>query len=169
MKNNFSGIFTDLADGGFKKIFRQIDQMGIKKGVDEMGIDKFVQQCALMAAGSGMITGVGGFATMLVGVPLDLINVITQQFRVTLAVTYHLTGRYEIRFDDLFKIVARSLKADTGMAVTKNVMEEVAAKMMLGVGSKTARKLIPVVGAVIGGSVNYLFIKRLAKSLLENA
>ncbi len=49
-----SGL-TDLASGGFKKIFSQINQLSIKQGVDEMGIDKFVNQCALMAAGSGVL------------------------------------------------------------------------------------------------------------------
>ncbi len=48
-----------MAKGGFKKIYNHIDQLGIKKGVDEMGIDKFVNQCALLAAGSGAVAGDG--------------------------------------------------------------------------------------------------------------
>ncbi|MBB6499137.1 hypothetical protein [Pedobacter cryoconitis] len=157
--------FKELSKGGFRQIFNQIDQLGIKKGVDSMGIDKFINQCALMAAGSGIITGVGGISTMAIGVPLDLANLITQQFRVTLAISYYNTGRYQIRFDDFFKIVASSLKADTGMVVSKNVMEEVAEKVLLNLGSRTAERLIPVFGAVIGGTVNYLFIKRVADNL----
>jgi len=121
----------------------------------------------LLAAGSGVITGAGGLSTMLIGVPLDMINVITQQFRVTLAISYHQTGSYQLRFDDFFKVVAGSLKVDTGMAVSKNVMEQVAEKLMVNVGSRTAQRLVPVVGAVIGGSVNYLFIKKVAASIKE--
>jgi hypothetical protein len=160
--------FKNLAKGGFKNIYSHIDQLGIKKGVDELGINKFVNQCALLAAGSGAMAGAGGLATMLVGVPLDMINLVTQQFRVTLAVNYHKTGRYEIRFNDFFKIVASSLKVDAGVTVTKNIMEEVAEKLLLNLGSKTAERLVPVVGAVIGGSANYLFIKRVARQLREN-
>jgi hypothetical protein len=100
-----------------------------------------------------------------VGVPLDLINLITQQFRVTMAISYHNTGKYELRFDDFFKLVAASLKVDAGMAITKNIMEEVAEKLMINIGSKTAERLIPVVGAAIGGTANYLFIKRVAATL----
>jgi hypothetical protein len=156
-----------LAAGGFQKIYEQIDQLGIKKGVDQLGINKFTTQCALLAAGSGAITGLGGITTMLVGVPLDIINLITQQFRVTMAIAYHRTGTYEIRFDDFFRIVASSFKVDAGMAVSKEMMEKVAERILLNVGSKAAERLVPVVGAVIGGTANYLFIKRIAGNLLE--
>ncbi|PST83100.1 hypothetical protein C7T94_10825 [Pedobacter yulinensis] len=156
-----------LSEGGFKQIFSRIDQMGIKKGVDEMGIERFVNQCALMAAGSGLVTGVGGLGSMLIGIPLDIINLITQQFRVTLAISYHQTGRYEIRFEDFFKIIARSLKADTKLALSKNIMEEVAERLLLSVGSKTYQRLVPIVGGIVGGAVNYYFIKGVAKTLQQ--
>lgn len=165
ISTGFKEGFSQLSKGGFQKIFNQIDQLGIKKGVDQMGIDKFINQCALMAAGSGVITGAGGLTTMLIGIPIDMINLITQQFRVTLAISYHNTGKYELRFEDFFKIVASSLKVDVGMSMTKNIMEEVAEKLMLNIGSKTAERLIPVVGAVIGGTANYLFIKRVAAAV----
>ncbi|HEY0175651.1 MAG TPA: hypothetical protein VGC08_04690 [Pedobacter sp.] len=164
-RSDFKESFSNLSQGGFQKIFSRIDQLGIKKGVDQMGLNKFVNQCALLAAGSGVITGAGGLSTLFIGVPLDMINLITQQFRVTLAVSYHQTGNYELRFEDFFKIVAVSLRSDAGMTVTKNIMEEVAEKLMMNIGSKTAERLIPVVGAVIGGSANYLFIKRVAASV----
>ncbi|OCX53245.1 hypothetical protein BEL04_02765 [Mucilaginibacter sp. PPCGB 2223] len=163
--SDLKGNFKKLSNEGFEKIFNQIDQLGIKKGVDQMGIDKFVNQCALLAAGSGVITGAGGLTTMLIGVPLDMVNLIIQQFRVTMAVSYHQTGTYKLKFDDFFNIVAASLKVDAGITITKNMMEEVAEKLLVNIGSKTAERLIPVVGAVIGGSANYLFIKRVAASL----
>lgn len=168
VKASFKQSLTDLAKGGFKKLFNHIDQKTIKDGVDQMGIDKFVNQCALLAAGSGAITGVGGFATMLVGVPLDTANLITQQFRVTLAINYNQTGRSKVHFSELIGIVASSLKVDAGVAVTKRVIEEVAEKILISLGSKAARRLVPVVGAVIGGTTNYIFIKNVAKELRLN-
>jgi len=167
VKSDLRQGFKNLAEGGFKQIFNQIDQLNIKKGVDSMGVDKFINQCAFLAAGSGVITGVGGIGTMLIGTPLDIINLITQQFRVTLAISYHNTGSYKISFDDFFKIVAKSVKADTKLAISKNVMEEVAERMLLSLGSKTSRRLVPVVGGVIGGTINYMFIKGVAKELKE--
>lgn len=155
-----------LSAGGFKQIFSRIDQLGIKKGVDKMGIDKFINQCAYLAAGSGLVTGIGGLSSMLIGVPLDVINLITQQFRVTLAVSYHKTGSYQINFEDFFRIVASTVKADTKLALSKNIMEEVAEKLVLTLGSKTSQRLVPIVGGIIGGTVNFLFIKGVAKTLL---
>lgn len=167
LKAGFKDSFDRLSKGGFEKIFDQIDQLSIKRGVDQMGIDKFINQCALLAAGSGVVTGAGGISTMLIGVPLDMINLITQQFRVTLAINYYNRGDYRIPFDEFIKIIATSLKVDTGVTVTKTIMEEVAEKLLINIGSKTAERLVPVVGAIIGGSANYLFIKRMAASVKE--
>ncbi|QQL50922.1 hypothetical protein [Mucilaginibacter ginkgonis] len=159
--------FAKLSEGGFEKIFKQIDQLNIKHGVDTLGIDKFIQQCAVLAAGSGAITGLGGIATMLIGVPVDMINLLTQQFRVTMAISYYYTGKSTFTFSDFIKIVAASLKVDTRMTVSKTLIEEVAEKLMVSIGSKTAERLLPIVGAVIGGTANYLFIKRMADNLHE--
>ena len=162
-----NGLST-LAKGGFKKLFNHIDQTTIKKGVDEMSIDKFINQCALLAAGSGAASGVGGLATLIVGTPLDMLNLVMQQFRVTMAIRYHNTGVYKINFVECFRLVASSLKVDAGVTITKTIMEKVAGKMMLIFGRKTAGLLVPFVGAVIGGTANYFFIKRVASNLEIN-
>jgi len=167
VKKDVGQGLSNLATGGFKQIFSRIDQLNIKKGVDTLGIDKFINQCAYLAAGSGLITGVGGISTMLIGTPVDMINIITQQFRVTLAISYHHTGKSKISFEDFFKIVASSVKADTKLVLSKNIMEEVAEKIFMSLGSKVSRRLIPVVGGVIGGTINYLFIKNVAKELMD--
>ena len=133
-----------------------------------MGLDKFINQCALLAAGSGVISGSGGAATMIVGVPLDLVNLITQQFRVTLAITYHNRGNYKIDFNEFITTVASSLKVDAGVTITKTMMEEIAEKLLINLGSRTAERLVPIVGGVIGGTANYLFIKRMAESVKRN-
>jgi hypothetical protein len=154
-----------LSQEGFKQIFDRIDQLNIKKGVDKMGLDKFIEQCAYLAAGSGAISGSGGMLTMLVGIPLDFVNLITQQFRVTMAIMYHKRGSYEMGFVEFMQFIATSLKVDAGVTLTKTMMEGVAEKLLVIFGTRTAERLVPVVGAVIGGATNYLFIKRMAKSV----
>jgi hypothetical protein len=167
-KTGLKEALMGFAKGGFKKVFNHIDQATVKKGVDELGIDRFINQCALLAAGSGALTGAGGIGTMLIGAPLDIANLITQQFRVTMAINYYRTGRSKVHFTELFRIIASSLKVDAGMAVSKTVMEEVAQKLLISLGPKSIRRLVPVVGAVIGGSANYMFIKKVARELGEN-
>lgn len=156
-----------LSHDGFKQVFDHIDQFKIKKGVDKMGLDKFINQCAIMAAGTGALSGSGGVLTMVVGMPVDVVNLITQQFRVTMAIMYYNRGSYQMGFEEFMKLVAISFKVETGVALSKTMMEGIAEKIILNLGVRTAERLIPVVGAVIGGTTNYLFIKRMAKSVKE--
>ncbi|AMR31031.1 hypothetical protein A0256_06125 [Mucilaginibacter sp. PAMC 26640] len=156
-----------LSHDGFKKIFDHIDQFNIKRGVDKMGLDKFINQCAYLAAGSGAISGTGGIITMVVGMPVDFANLITQQFRVTMAIMYYSRGSYKITFDEFMALVATSFKIEAGVAMSKTVMESVAEKLLLAFGVRTAERLVPVVGAVIGGTANYIFIKRMADKVKE--
>lgn len=167
IKTDIQTNLKNLTEDGFRRIFEQIDQLGVKKSVDRMGIDKFINQCAYLAAGSGVISGAGGLVTMLAGIPLDMINLITQQFRVTLAITYYNRGDYKIDFHQFIGIVASSLKVDAGITLTKTMMEGIAEKLLINLGAKTAERLVPVVGAAIGGTANYLFIKRMARSVKE--
>ncbi|MCC8408645.1 EcsC family protein [Mucilaginibacter sp. UR6-1] len=156
-----------LAQRGFRQIFDRIDQFNIKKGVDKLGLEGFINQCAYLAAGTGVLSGTGGVLTMALGIPFDVVNLITQQFRITMAINYYKKGTYKISFDEFMKIVAASLKVEASIALTKNVLEAVAEKLMLKLGARAAQRLVPVVGAVIGGTANYLFIKRMAESVKD--
>jgi len=163
IRSNVSTYIESLSRGGFKQIFDRIDQLNVKRGVDKLGLDKFIDQCAYLAAGSGIISGSGGIVTMVIGIPMDFINLITQQFRITMAIMYVNKGTYEIGFDEFMRLVAASLKVEAGVAITKTMMESVAEKLLFLFGTRTAERLIPIVGAAIGGATNYLFIKRMAK------
>jgi len=167
IRDNTKIYIQELSHNGFQQIFDHIDQLKIKNGVDRLGLDKFIQQCAYLAAGSGVISGSGGMITMVLGIPMDFINLITQQFRITMAIMYYYKGTYEIDFNQFMKLVATSLKVEAGVAVTKTMMEGIAEKLLMIFGTRTAERLIPVVGAAIGGATNYLFIKRMAVMVRE--
>jgi len=167
MRDNAKIYIQELSQNGFQQIFDRIDQLKIKNGVDRLGLDKFIEQCAYLAAGSGVISGSGGIVTMVIGIPMDFINLLTQQFRITMAIMYYYKGTYEIDFNEFMKLVATSLKVEAGVAVTKTMMEGIAEKMLMIFGTRTAERLIPVVGAAIGGTTNYLFIKRMARMVKE--
>jgi hypothetical protein len=156
-----------LSGLGFKQIFDRIDQLNIKNGVDKMGLDRYIEQCAVLAATSGAISGSGGMFTMLIGVPVDMVNLISQQFRVTMAVMYHNQGTYRFGFEEFMMMVATSLKVEANIALTKTMMESVAEKLLLMLGTRAAERLVPIVGAVIGGTTNYIFIKRVAARAKE--
>lgn len=156
-----------LAEGGFERIFENIDQLGVKKGVDKLGLEKFIDQCAWLAASSGAIAGTGGILTMVVGLPVDFLNLVTQQFRITMAIMYKERGTYEVDFNDFMQLIATSLKVEASVALTKTMLESTAERLLAVFGARVAERLIPVVGAAIGGTTNYLFIKRMAKSVKQ--
>jgi hypothetical protein len=102
---------------------------------------------------------------MAIGIPFDLLNMITQQIRVTLGIIYYNRGTYQIGFDEFISIMAAAMQVEAGIVITKNILERGAERMLLRLGSKTATRLIPVVGGIIGGVTNYMFIKRMADSV----
>ncbi|MDO3624594.1 hypothetical protein [Mucilaginibacter sp. BT774] len=168
LKQTISNIrlsFDDLQQDTFRKIFTHIDQLGIKQGVDKLGLERFIEQCARLSATTGVISGGGGALTMAIGIPFDLINMLTQQIRVTLGIMYYNRGTYQITFDEFVSIMAAAMQVEAGIMITKNILERGSERILLRLGSKTAARLIPVVGAVIGGTTNYLFIKRMAESV----
>ena len=168
VKNMVSSIrlnIDDASQDGFKKLFTHVDQLSVKQGVDKMGLDKFIERCARIAALSGAISGGGGIITVAVGIPLDLVNLVTQQIRVTLGIIYYTRGAYEITFDEFLSIMAAALQVEAGIAITKNILERGSERMLLRMGTKTATRLIPIIGGAIGGATNYMFIKRMANSI----
>ncbi|MBD1393689.1 hypothetical protein [Mucilaginibacter glaciei] len=94
-------------------------------------------------------------------------NLISQQFRVTMAIMYYSKGTYKIGFDDFMGLVATSFKVEAGVAMSKTMMEGIAEKLLLAFGVRTAERLVPVVGAVIGGTANYMFVKRMAEKVKD--
>ena len=154
-----------LATYAFRKIFDRVDKDAVKKGVDERGLNGFVRHCARLAATTGFVSGAGGAATLLVGLPADVLNNLTQQFRVTLAVIYAKTGKYELGFEDFMTVVAVSIGVEAGVIITKAALVRVAEKLVARLGERTAGRLVPVLGAAIGGTTNYIFIKGIAASV----
>jgi len=148
-----------------RKIFDSINQHGIQKGVDRMGLDGFIEHCARLAASTGAITGMGGAVTVIVGIPADLFNNLAQQFRVTLAVIYARRGSYTVTFEELMSVVGISLGLEAGLMLTREILENVAEKLLLRMGAKAGGRLVPLIGAVVGGTTNYLFIKGVGASV----
>jgi hypothetical protein len=154
-----------LATYAFRRIFDRVDKAAVKKGVDEMGLNGFIKHCARLAATTGVISGIGGVATLVVGVPADVLNTLTQQFRVTLAVLYAKTGDYEVGFEDFMAIVAISVGVEAGVMITKSALIRIAERLLIRISERTAARVVPILGAVIGGTTNYFFIKGIGASL----
>jgi hypothetical protein len=154
-----------MAAYAFRRIFDRVDKVAVKRQVDEMGLNGFIKHCAKLAAATGVVSGIGGVATLVVGVPADMVNTITQQFRVTLGAIYAKTGECEVGFEDFMAIVAVSIGVEAGVMITKAVLTRIAERLLIRLSEKAAARIIPVVGAAIGGTTNYLFIKGIGASV----
>src|SRR5579862_7605840 len=141
----------DLSQDSFKKIFTHIDQLSIKQSVDRMGLDKFIESCARMAAVSGAVTGGGGVITMAVGIPFDMLNLISQQIRVSFGIIYYYRGTYQVTLDEFLSILAVALQIEAGIAITKGLLERGSERIMIRLGTRAASRMIPVIGGAIGG------------------
>jgi hypothetical protein len=156
-----------LATYAFRRVFDRVDKAAVKRRVDEMGLNAFIKHCARLAAATGFVSGIGGAATLVVGIPADTLNCLTQQFRVTLAVIYAKTGDYEVSFEDFMAIVAISIGVEAGVMITKTVLIRIGERLLLRMGERTAARLVPILGAAIGGTTNYLFIKGIGSTLKQ--
>jgi hypothetical protein len=154
-----------LATYAFRRVFERVDKVAVRRGVDEMGLNGFINHCARLAGATGFVSGIGGVATMVVGMPADMLNSLTQQFRVTLAVIYAKTGDCEVSFEDFMAIVAISIGVEAGVMITRSVLTGIAERLLLRMSERTAARFVPILGAAIGGTTNYFFIKGVGASL----
>lgn len=149
-----------------ESVFHNIDKYKVKEGVDQLGIQKFIEQCARLAAATGAATGAWGPLSLL-GLPVDIINNVVQQFRVTLAIIYDKTGKYKVGWEQFIKIVAVSVGVEAGVTVTKYMLLQIAKQIVTRLAAGGAGRLIPLVGAVVVGGVNYGFIKSIGSALQQ--
>lgn len=149
----------------FQKVFENVNQFEIKNKVDKIGIDKFIKQCATLAATTGAASGFGGFTTSIVGVPFDLLNNVLQLFRVTLGVIYYKKGVYKVSFLELIKIIGAAIGVEVGTILTRVILLAIAKNILVRMSASVAGKSVPFLGAAIGGFANYQYIRDMGESV----
>ena len=152
-------------ESSFKFIHENLDGFKISENVDKMGIDGYINYCAGLAATTGAIAGAGGGVTLLLGIPADIANTISQQFRVTLAVIYQKTGKYNISFKEFMKIVGLSIGVEAGAKGVEYLTIKIAQEITKKLFSRGVGRIIPIVGGLVGGGINFAFIKATGSTL----
>lgn len=154
----------------------------------ERAVDHVVAQHRKLAASAGFVTSLGGFVTMTVALPVNLVGFYLLNTRMVAAIA-HLRG-YDLRdqgtrtailltlvggdADDLLKkagvvstgrlanLAANQLPPPAVMVVNKAV----GFRLVSQLGDKLLTKLgkgIPVAGGVIGAGVDVVLLNRIAK------
>lgn len=151
-------------------------------------VDQVVRQHLKLGAAGGFVTGVGGFITLPVALPANVLEFYLLATRMTAAIAcvrgYDIRQQ-EIRTAVLLTLVgadADDLLRKAGMAVPAGRLANLAAQRLPGpalmvvnkavgfrllasAGSKTLARLgkgVPIVGGVVGAGLDTYLLKRLA-------
>jgi hypothetical protein len=61
--------------------------------------------------------------------------------------------------------VAVSIGMEAGIMITKSVLVRIAERLLLRMSERAAARVLPILGAAIGGATNYFFIKGIGATL----
>lgn len=162
--------------------------LGKSRTIDE-AIDKFIDWQTVKCATSGFLTGLGGVITLPVAIPANVGSVIYVQTRMVATIAY-MKG-YNIKDDQVRTFVYLALtgqssvdilkqfgiKAGTKFSevlikripteIIKQINKKVGFRLVTKFGEKgviNLGKCIPLLGGVIGGSVDFLGTQKIGKT-----
>lgn len=159
-----------------------------KENEPHVAAKKMINNQILKCTTSGFITGFGGLITLPVSIPVNLSSVLYVQMRM-IACTAYMAG-YDLKSDQVqtfvyaclagvsvnevikqagakvgVKLATSAISKIPGKTLTK-INQKVGFRFLTKFGSKgilNLGKLVPGVGAVIGGSLDYAETKTIAK------
>ncbi|MHC5931938.1 hypothetical protein, partial [Nostoc sp.] len=111
--------------------------------------------------------GAGGVITLLFGIPLNIANTVTQEFRVAWAIIYDKTGNISPSFEQTLKIVGLSVGVEIGYMGIQYLAIQIAQEIIRRLVVGSLGSWIPVIGSVTGFGLNYGFIKAIGTTLLH--
>ena len=153
----------------------------------EDAIDSVIAWRTAYAAGTGFITGLGGIVTMPVTIPADLAASYALGANTAAA---HLRG-YDIHSDQIRTMVLLCLIGESGESILKaagitvstklcqNAIKQIPGKVLIEINKKVGFRLItkagekgvvnlmkvlPLVGGIVGGSFDSVFVNSCGKS-----
>lgn len=162
--------------------------LGKSRTVDE-AIDKFIYWQTVKCATSGFLTGLGGVIVLPVAIPANMASVIYVQTRMVATIAY-MKG-YNIKDDQVRTFVYVALTGQSsaeilkpfgikagqkfGEVLIKRMPTEIIKQINKKVGFRLVTKFgekgvinlgkgIPLLGGVIGGSVDFLGTKKIGKT-----
>lgn len=182
----------EKATNGISKISPSIDQLAgdylSKHASKEEAIKDMLKKQVLKCTTSGFITGFGGAITLPVTIPANIGSVLYVQMRM-IACTAYMAG-YDISSDQVQTLVyaclaglsvgeiAKQFGIKFGQKVAVGMIEKIPGKVLTKINQKVGfrlltkfgekglinlGKLVPGVGAVINGGVDFAETKAIAK------
>lgn len=194
MMDVLDGIYSQVLTGlpGQKNIYDLADDYRSKSSSNEKAISKLITSQVTKATVTGAITGLGGLITLPVAIPTDLAGSLAIQLRMIGAIAV-LRG-YDPTDDQVrtfaYACLLGSSAADLlkgvgiklGVKMTEKLIQKVPGKVLIKINQKVGfrlvtkggskgivnlGKMIPIVGAPIGGGFNLVETKVIAKAAKE--
>ena len=147
-----------LVDPDVEKLHTQM--VDLKAAHPDWDNDKLiasvVNQQAFKCGVVGAVTGFGGFATLPIGLPIDL--VLTARYQASMVSFIAQVNGYESSLENKAATYAVMSGSTEVSKMTLAIVQKYAPRFI----GKSLSKLIPVIGAVIAFGVNYVMAKSTA-------
>ena len=160
----------------------------LKKYSSEKAIEELVSWQIRKCATSGFLTGLGGFITLPVTIPANISSVLYVQMRMIAAIAY-IRG-YNLKDDEVKTLIycilaglsIENLLKSAGIQFTKkaslSLIQKIPGKILTAINQKIGfrfitkagekgvvnlTKIVPVFGGIIGGGIDWIATKKIAK------
>jgi hypothetical protein len=171
----------------FRALFEEIDTAKIKKEVDELRasepdyqpIDyarKLARRTAIRCAAAGAVTGLPSGFVALGTLGADLAYLVFQQFRLILGIAtlYGHEPSSRERFTEALQCLAYASGVGVGKQGIATVLESasveggvVAEKIGTRIARERLARIIPFIGAVSGGVLNYAAVRAVSRAAIR--
>lgn len=153
---------------------------------------KYATLAATYSAASGLTSGIGGAVTAVTLAGVDIANMAAQLYRLNQrmavlngfnpenkihqeksqiiylkALGFDAAAQAVIRTQVLKAVAEKVTKTGPSANVVVRLIMEAAKLLGVKLSKKQAVKIVPVVGAVVGGGMNYLFAKNAAENMIS--
>ena len=160
----------------------------LKKYSSEKAIEELVSWQIRKCATSGFLTGLGGFITLPVTIPANISSVLYVQMRMIAAIAY--IREYNLKDDEVKTLIycilaglsIENLLKSAGIQFTKktslSLIQKIPGKVLTAINQKIGfrfitkagekgvvnlTKIVPVFGGIIGGGIDWIATKKIAK------
>ncbi|WP_101689321.1 EcsC family protein [Dysgonomonas massiliensis] len=143
-------------------------------------VDSLIKWQVAKSAASGFVTGIGGLITLPVAVPANIASVMYVQIRMICAIAH--MGGHDIRSDkvktfiylcmvgngakELLKNVSVRISEKVLIRTVNSLVNQLSTKLATKIGEKGATSLgkaVPVLGGVVGGSLDAVSTRIIGK------
>jgi len=171
----------------FRSLFEEIDTHKIQKEIEDLKREApsyrparharmLARRTAIRCAAAGAVTGLPGGSLALGALGADLAYLVFQQFRLILGIAavygHAPTGRE--RFNEALSCLAYSSGVGIGKQGIATVLGSATVEggvVAERIGARMARerlaRIVPIVGALSGGALNYVSVRAVAKSAIR--